>query len=147
MASLPMVVSMYAAVQANSIVTTTNDPQSINYYGKLLVAIKPHISQYTAESTVKFTKDNQNIATIPETDCNPGYEGEEPGGDDPFEPVIRVIAEDMGDQSLKEASDFDFNDVVFDVTWVSESKVKIKILAAGGTLPLTVGWDGTEDPN
>ena len=69
--------SEYAAVQANSIVTTTNDPESINYYGKLLVAIKPHISQYTAESTVKFTKDNQNSATIPETPCNPGYQGED----------------------------------------------------------------------
>lgn len=63
--------------------------------------------------------------------------------DDETTPSIRVIAEDMGDKSLNEASDFDFNDVVFDVTWVSESKVKIMILAAGGTLPLTVGWDGT----
>jgi hypothetical protein len=36
---------------------------------------------------------------------------------------------------------------VFDVTYVSEGNVKIKILAAGGTLPLTIGWDGTEDPN
>ena len=142
--------SEYAAVQANSIVSTTHDPQSINYYGNLLVAINPHLpeSEYTAESTVKFTKDNQNIATIPETPCNPGYEGEEPGGgDDDTTPSIRVIAEDMGDQSLKEASDFDFNDVVFDVTYIEEGKVRIKILAAGGTLPLTIGWDGTEDPN
>lgn len=75
--------------------------------------------------------------------CTPGFKGNPPVEEEDFEPVIRVIAEDMGDQSLKEASDFDFNDVVFDVTWVSESKVKIKILAAGGTLPLTVGWDGT----
>jgi hypothetical protein len=56
---------------------------------------------------------------------------------------IRVIAEDLGDQSLNENSDFDFNDVVFDVTWKSENEVEIEILAAGGTLPLTVGWDGT----
>lgn len=86
-------------------------------------------------------EDGKPAVNIEETPCNPGF------GDNPSETVIRVIAEDMGDQSLKEASDFDFNDVVFDVTWVSESKVKIKILAAGGTLPLTVGWDGTEDPN
>ena len=79
--------------------------------------------------------------------CTPGFKGNPPVEEEDFEPVIRVIAEDMGDQSLNEASDFDFNDVVFDVIWVSESKVKIKILAAGGTLPLTVGWDGTEDPN
>lgn len=82
-------------------------------------------------------EDGKPAVNIEETPCNPGF------GDNPSETVIRVIAEDMGDQSLKEASDFDFNDVVFDVTWVSESKVKIKILAAGGTLPLTVGWDGT----
>ena len=145
--------SEYAAVQANSIVSTTHDPQSINYYGNLLVAINPHLpeSEYTAESTVKFTKDNQNIATIPETPCNPGYEGEEPGGgdetggdDDDDNPSIRVIAEDMGDQSLNENSDFDFNDVVFDVTWVSESEVDVEILAASGTLPLTIGWNGNE---
>ena len=58
-------------------------------------------------------------------------------------PTLRVIAEDLGDQSLNENSDFDFNDVVFDVTWKSENEVEIEILAAGGTLPLTVGWDGT----
>ena len=58
---------------------------------------------------------------------------------------IRVIAEDMGDQSLNENSDFDFNDVVFDVTWVSDSEVDVEILAAGGTLPLTVGWDGVDE--
>ena len=121
--------SEYAAVQANSIVTTTNDPQSINYYGKLLVAIKPHISQYTAESTVKFTKDNQNIATIPETDCNPGYEGEDT-------PTYRVIAEDL---NASEASDFDFNDVVFDVEPnEAGTAAKIVVRAAGGIYKLTV---------
>ena len=57
--------------------------------------------------------------------------------------TLRVIAEDLGDQNLNENSDFDFNDVVFDVTWKSENEVEIEILAAGGTLPLTVGWDGT----
>jgi hypothetical protein len=58
-----------------------------------------------------------------------------------------VIAEDMGDQNLNENSDFDFNDVVFDVEYIEEGKVKITILAAGGTLPLTVGWNGTGDYN
>ena len=121
--------SEYAAVQANSIVTTTNDPESINYYGKLLVAIKPHISEYTAEPTVKFTKDNQNIATIPETDCNPGYEGEDT-------PTYRVIAEDL---NASEASDFDFNDVVFDVEPnEAGTAAKIVVRAAGGIYKLTV---------
>lgn len=65
--------------------------------------------------------------------------------DDETTPSIRVIAEDMGDQTLNENSDFDFNDVVFDVTWVSDSEVDVEILAAGGTLPLTVGWDGVDE--
>ena len=65
-------------------------------------------------------------------------------GDDPSEDVVRVIAEDMGDQTTNESSDFDFNDVVFDVEYVSASEAKVTILAAGGTLPLTVGWDGDE---
>lgn len=65
-------------------------------------------------------------------------------GDDPSEDVVRVIAEDMGDQATNESSDFDFNDVVFDVEYVSASEAKVTILAAGGTLPLTVGWNGDE---
>ncbi len=123
--------SEYAAVQANSIVSTTHDPQSINYYGNLLVAINPHLpeSEYTAESTVKFTKDNQNIATIPETLCNPGYQGDD-------KPTYRVIAEDL---NAEEASDFDFNDVVFDVEPnEAGTAAKIVVRAAGGIYKLTV---------
>ena len=82
--------------------------------------------------------------------CTPGFSYDEdtptPEPDpEPFKEVVRVIAEDMGDQNLNESSDFDFNDVVFDVEYIEEGKVKITILAAGGTLPLTLGWDGTGD--
>ena len=63
---------------------------------------------------------------------------------------LRVIAEDL---SVGENTDFDFNDVVFDVIWtktfsdatktkLTSQKVEIKLLAAGGTLPLYV--DGKE---
>ena len=63
---------------------------------------------------------------------------------------LRVIAEDL---SVDEYSDFDFNDVVFDVIWtktfsdetktnLTSQKVEIELLAAGGTLPLYV--DGRE---
>ena len=45
---------------------------------------------------------------------------------------LRVMAEDL---SAKEASDFDFNDVVFDAK-VSNDTAYVKLLAAGGTLPL-----------
>ena len=61
----------------------------------------------------------------------PGGEG---GGEQPV-PTIRVIAEDL---SAAESSDFDFNDVVFDVTYTSETTATITLQAAGGTLPLTV---------
>ena len=52
-----------------------------------------------------------------------------------FNTNCRVIAEDL---SVNEDGDFDFNDVVFDVEFNSEG-ARIVLLAAGGTLPLTVG--------
>ena len=49
---------------------------------------------------------------------------------------IRVIAEDL---SVDEKSDFDFNDVVFDVKFnYPEGKTTIILQAAGGTLPLYI---------
>lgn len=88
---------------------------------------------YFSDWIVTLTEAKRNDTPTPEPDP------------EPFEEVVRVIAEDMGDQNLNESSDFDFNDVVFDVTYVEEGKVRIEILAAGGTLPLTIGWDGTGD--
>ena len=52
---------------------------------------------------------------------------------------IRIIAEDL---SASDATDFDFNDVVFDVKFTSETTATVTLKAAGGTLPLTV--DGHE---
>lgn len=53
---------------------------------------------------------------------------------------VRIIVEDL---SVQTRTDFDFNDAVFDVR-IDETKTKaqIKLLAAGGTLPLTIGWNG-----
>ena len=53
------------------------------------------------------------------------------------------------DLSSTEASDFDFNDVVFDVIRLSDTQAKIILRAAGGTLPLRIncnekgegGWE------
>lgn len=47
---------------------------------------------------------------------------------------IRIIAEDL---TVSDNSDFDFNDVVFDVKFGSPTKIILQ--AAGGTLPLRVG--------
>ena len=53
---------------------------------------------------------------------------------------MRIIAEDL---SVRDRTDFDFNDVVFDVRFnADKSKAQICLKAAGGTLPLTVGWSG-----
>ena len=69
--------------------------------------------------------------------CTPGY-GKDPEPD-PSSDVIRVICEDL---SVRESTDWDFNDAVFDVQLLdNDSKVKITLLAAGGTLPLTVAGE------
>lgn len=76
------------------------------------------------------------------TPSTPG-DGEEGDGDNTDNPsnnptdwefVARVFAEDL---SASTGSDFDFNDVVFDVYYTT-GQTKIEILAAGGTLPLRV---------
>ena len=96
-----------------------------------------------ADGAALYTGTEKPNINITPTNCNPGFNGGGGsgggGGGGSTPDPIRVIAEDL---NVDSNSDFDFNDVVFDVTWVSESKVKIKLLAAGGTLPLTVGWNG-----
>jgi len=156
----------YAVLQAKKIVKDKDGEGNVAYSGKLYVSAEEHFAQgYSgsypfihyydgcSEENIYASgfKSGKPDITIQKTPCNPGFGdtpggGDEPGGgDDDTTPSIRVIAEDMGDQSLNENSDFDFNDVVFDVTWVSNSEVDVEILAAGGTLPLTVGWDGVDE--
>ena len=75
-----------------------------------------------------------------------GGEGGEGGGEtvDPVTEEIRIIGEDL---TVNQRSDFDFNDIVFDVFWThtpgstENQTVKIKILAAGGELPIYIGND------
>ena len=45
----------------------------------------------------------------------------------------RIMCEDLG-----EIGDFDFNDVVFDATIMNDGSINIVILAAGGTLDISV---------
>lgn len=52
--------------------------------------------------------------------------------DDPIYAEGRVLCEDMG------ANDFDFNDVVFDATIMKTGEIKIKVLAHGGKLPISI---------
>ena len=51
------------------------------------------------------------------------------------DPLYRVIAEDLNAQ---QASDFDFNDVVFDVVKAENNKTTLRLIACGGIYKLTV---------
>lgn len=51
-------------------------------------------------------------------------------------PLYRVIAEDL---NATEKSDFDFNDVVFDVVKAENNQTTLKLIACGGIYKLTVG--------
>ena len=73
-----------------------------------------------------------NDFKLGEAGCTPGFKIEK---DDDHNDKIRVICEDL---SANEETDFDFNDVVFDVEFTSETTAKVTIVAAGGTLPLEV---------
>lgn len=71
------------------------------------------------------------LAVTPnENSCGANWNGEKPN-------KLRIICEDL---SVKESTDWDFNDVVFDIELTdNNSKAKITLKAAGGTLPLYIG--------
>ncbi|MDO5130281.1 MAG: hypothetical protein Q4D64_10225, partial [Prevotellaceae bacterium] len=135
----------YAVFQAKDIVAgSANQGYEITYGNNLYVVAETHFAQgYSgsypfidfkggcSESNI-FIKGNMPIYSITRSECNPGF------GSAPV--PIRIIAEDL---SATEGSDFDFNDVVFDVqmNWPSEGKHTITLLAAGGTLPLTIAGE------
>ena len=63
-------------------------------------------------------------------------------GDTPDPTTIRIIAEDLNaraEEGNTGDSDWDFNDVVFDVEFTGDNTATITLRAAGGTLPLIVG--------
>ena len=145
----------YAVFQAKDIVrdatlAAQNNHGAVTYGGNLYVSAETHFAQgYDSDGTGtyaprpfifeqgSFSIDNNIFAagfksgkpniTIEETPCCPGFYG----GD----PLYRVIAEDL---SASEAGDFDFNDVVFDVVKAEDGKTTLKLICAGGVLPLRV---------
>ena len=145
----------YAVFQAQNIVrdpylASINSHGAVTYGGKLYVSAKTHFAQgYDSDGSGSaepkpfiYEHDGFSIAnniyaagfksgkpniTIPKTPCSPGFEGDEI--------FYRVIAEDL---SAAEAGDFDFNDVVFDVIKAENGKTTLKLICAGGTLPLRV---------
>ena len=145
----------YAVFQAKTIardpyLESINSHGAVTYGGNLYVSAETHFAQgYDSDGSGTYVpqpfiyeKDGFSIANniyaagfksgkpninIPETPCSPGFIG----GD----PLYRVIAEDL---SAAEAGDFDFNDVVFDVVKAEGGKTTLKLICAGGILPLRV---------
>ena len=134
----------YAVFQAKDIVAgSANQGYEITYGNNLYVVAETHFAQGYAsdqypyigfeggcsESNI-FTAGNMPNYSIASSECNPGFNN----GPVP----LRVIAEDL---TASEGSDFDFNDVVFDIqlNWPAQGKHKITLQAAGGKLPLRVG--------
>lgn len=145
----------YAVITAANIKKSINPDYSMSYYGNLFIDTGSHFPQgdkdhpyWVYEDNVKFNFMDENFSVTIDADekgCNPGYKkGTTPSGPgvDPDASEVIVVAEDLStyiDSNGKELADFDFNDVVFAVTKGNNGKVHIKLLAAGGTLPLTVG--------
>ena len=138
----------YAVFQAKNIVrvaSIANTWGAVTYRGHLYVSAETHFAQGNdGMESHKFIieQDGFSIAdnifaagfksgkpsiNIPKTTCSPGFQG----GD----PLYRVIAEDL---SASEAGDFDFNDVVFDVVKAEGGVTTLKLICAGGVLPLRV---------
>ena len=138
----------YAVFQAKNIVreaSIANTWGAVTYRGHLYVSAETHFAQGNdGMESHKFIieQDGFSIAnnifaagfksgkpsiTIPKTECSPGFQG--------GNPLFRVIAEDL---SASEVGDFDFNDVVFDVVKAEGGKTTLKLICAGGVLPLRV---------
>lgn len=143
----------YAVLDAKNVKNYGNPGHGyVAYGGNLYVSAESHFAQGTegaaaGSSYILFwggcTEDNiyapefksgKPAITIPAQGCSIGFEGD---GDEPE--TYRVIAEDY---SADDNSDFDFNDVVFDVNPDEGGNgATIKILAAGGIWPLTINGE------
>jgi hypothetical protein len=143
----------YAVFQAKDVKRAAgleNTQGAVTYGGSLYVSAETHFAQghdgqdadghYFISEVGGFSvntniyaagfKTGKPTITIEETPCNPGFNG------DDDKPTYRVIAEDL---NATEKSDFDFNDVVFDVEPnEAGTAAKIVVRAAGGIYKLTV---------
>ena len=105
-----------------------------------------NVTKVVESDNVVWPADDDFI--LGEDGCTPGFTGDVPPEDPPIivddADEIVVLAEDLTIDDVK--PDFDFNDVVFKVTQyksgAKSGQVWVTLLAAGGTLPLTV--DGHE---
>lgn len=153
----------WAVVQAGAIkqYNDENNQFRMSYYGNLWVDTDSHFELWykdnpsnTNQPNYKFYgnarlghEGDEGCPSIPvantgnrDYSCTPGYNINPPTPPTPPTPSsgkLRIICEDL---SVRESSDWDFNDVVFDIQLVdNDTKAEITLLAAGGTLPLCVG--------
>ena len=145
----------YAVLQAKNIVRdpyleSINSHGAVTYGGNLYVSAETHFAQgHDSDGSGTYVpqpfiyergsfkianniyaagfKSGKPSINIPQSPCNPGFQG----GD----PLYRVIAEDL---SASESGDFDFNDVVFDVVKAENGMTTLRLICAGGVLPLRV---------
>ena len=142
----------YAVFEAKNVVWESKNNYCVSYFGNLYVVADSHFEHSYLDGTSAAAQANGGVGncptyyydnnkvkmyvngagkpdyTIASSECNPGFGG----GDNNITYAVRIICEDLG-----ASDDFDFNDVVFDAL-IKDGKTYIKVLAAGGTLPLTV---------
>ena len=151
----------YAVFQAKNIVMgKENQGFEVTYGNNLYVSAESHFAngndgqadhpyidfKGNAKIYAPGFEDGTPAVSINETACNPGFNSK--GGAQPVTvtETVRVIAEDL---TASQHSDFDFNDVVFDVNWTykttdegvtkTDEEVVLKLLAAGGELAIEIG--------
>ena len=123
-----------------------NEGYQQRYSGNLYVACNDHFSKgttgtphYTLENGAQMTGTDNAEIKIPSSECNPGYNSTPDGGGENDKVIEYAYAfEDM----MKEAGDYDFNDVVLFVTspYSKEGKrvIDATLKAAGATKKLAV---------
>ena len=163
----------YAVIQAGSVKKGSSGKFRAAYFGNLFIDTNDHFTQgensadgtwYTFGDNVKFSfTDNTDVSgyqthgaktaqkatnfsiDIPADNagCTPGYKytpGNPPSTPQNDPNKIRIIAEDL---SAGGGTDFDFNDVVLDVTFGSPATVILT--HAGGTLPLRINGNNANE--
>lgn len=124
--------------------TSTADYKFFNIIANCTSGGTGNVTKVTEGTTEFIPKDADFVKG--ENGCTPGFTADvppiipdDPDPDDPTptpsEYDLRVMAEDL---TVSENSDFDFNDVVFDVKYVDATHVQLKVLAAGGIYPIRI---------
>ena len=153
--------SGYSIIKAGSIDYESGKQSRMNYWGKIYVdtqthfpqgfddpsnkttgASQPHYYFSTQNKTVMFRFLNDACpitSSIAAGKCHHGYNPPDNPPTPPSGFICRIIAEDL---TVGENSDFDFNDVVFDVI---NGGTTIRLRAAGGELPLYVAGKEVHD--